>query len=523
MGRAGPSESLTARARRFVAGRTAGRAGAAPATSEGPGTADILPAMSCSPVLPRRAVALAVVVVALFALLLVPGSAWAQGADQGADEDGGVTSVEILPLRGGFIDPPVSAQIRDVLEIAERDGSDLVVLQYSSGGGVSVDMDDLLRQIEASPVPVATLIGPLGTSAEAVGAAGLLWLASDIRALSADASVGPLEPVDLADIDGSYPVATRTAAFLTAAGVDTDLSGSLLTGSVPAASLADTDLVTVTAQGLEPLLVELDGITVGGTTLSIRPDEVDVRFHSLGLVRRLLHAATTAPFIYLLLVVGIGMLLFEVFQPGFGVAGLAGVITAAIGVFGLFVLPVTWWAVALVVLGLLLYAIDTAIAGFGWLTLAATASFAVGSANLYAADALALPWWLIAATTATALVFFVFIMTTVLRAQAGPEGVTVEDLVGRPGIVRSVLNPEGHVYIDGALWRARWTGATKRAKVGTPVRVHDVDGAVVLVEPYDPASSGTPDTGQGGDSSADPQAPATQPTSAGAAEGDGRA
>jgi membrane-bound serine protease (ClpP class) len=52
-----------------------------------------------------------------------------------------------------------------------------------------------------------------------------------------------------------------------------------------------------------------------------------------------------------------------------------------------------------------------------------------------------------------------------------------------------VLNPEGHVYIDGALWRARWTGDARRAKVGTPVRVHGVDGPVVLVEPFDPEAA----------------------------------
>ncbi len=441
-----------------------------------------------------RSLALAAFVATLLAVVLPATAVWAQ------EDTSAATSVEILPLRGGFIDPPVSAQIRDVLEVAVRDGSDLVILQYSSGGGVSVDMDDLLREMDAAPVPIATLIGPLGTSAEAVGAAGLLWLASDIRAISADASVGPLDPVDLADIDGSYPVPTRTEAFVTAAGAETELVPALLEEAVPAERLNEAGLVTVTAQGLEPLLVELDGVSVGGTTLTIQPDQVEVRFHSLGLVRRLLHAATTAPFIYLLLVVGIGMLLFEVFQPGFGVAGLAGVITAAIGVFGLVVLPVTWWGVSLVVLGLLLYALDTAIAGFGPVTLAATVAFAVGSANLYAADALALPWWLIAGTTVTALVFFVFIMTTVLRAQAGPEGVSVEDLMGRPGIVRSVLNPEGHVYIDGALWRARWTGGTKRAKVGTPVKVHAVDGAVVLVEPYDAqAETGAGAPGDPGD------------------------
>jgi membrane-bound serine protease (ClpP class) len=430
--------------------------------------------------------ALLAVALASWGAVLAPSGASAQ-SDQ--DDPAASTSVEILPLRGGFIDPPVAAQIRDVLDIAERDGSALVVLQYTSGGGVSVDVDDLLRTIESSPVPVAALIGPLGTGAEAAGVAGLLWLAADVRAVSLDATVGPLDPADLTDLDGTYPVATRTEAFLTAAGADLELADRLLTEAVPADDLVDAGVVSLTAQGLEPLLVELDGVTVGDTTLRIRAEEVEVRFHSLGLVRRVLHAATTAPFIYLLLVVGLGMLLFEVFQPGFGVAGLAGIITAAIGVFGLWVLPVTWWAVALVVLGLLLYAVDTAIAGFGWVTLAATVSFAVGSANLYAADALALPWWLVAATTVSALVFFVFLMTSVLRAQAGPEGVTVEDLVGRPGIVRSVLNPEGHVYIDGALWRARWTGATKRAKVGTPVRVHGVEGAVVLVEPYEPTEA----------------------------------
>jgi membrane-bound serine protease (ClpP class) len=443
--------------------------------------------MSASSAALRRTVLLAALLA--LGLALVGAVLTAPAADAQDEDPAPTTSVEILPLRGGFIDPPVVAQIRDVLELAERDGSALVVLQYTSGGGVSVDVDDLLRTIEDSPVPVAALIGPLGTGAEAAGAAGLLWLAADVRAISQDATVGPLDPADLTDLDGAYPVGTRTDAFLTAAGADLAIADRLLTEAVPADDLVAAGAVSLTAQGLEPMLVELDGTTIGDTTLSIRADEVEVRFHSLGLVRRVLHAATTAPFIYLLLVVGIGMLLFEVFQPGFGVAGLAGIITAAIGVFGLTVLPVTWWAVALVVLGLLLYAIDTAIAGFGWVTLAATVSFAVGSANLYAADALALPWWLVAATTVTALVFFVFIMTSVLRAQAGPEGVTVDDLVGRPGIVRSVLNPEGHVYIDGALWRARWTGETKRAKVGTPVRVHGVEGAVVLVEPFAPGDA----------------------------------
>jgi membrane-bound serine protease (ClpP class) len=449
-------------------------------------------AMSISLPAVRRALALSVL--ALLVLALTASFATAQTEADDPDgrigDDSGTQVVEVLPLRAGLIDPPVTSQILDVLEIAEDQGSQLVVLQYSSPGGVSVDLDTVIDSMEASEIPIAVLVGPLGVGAEAAGAAGLLWLAADIRAISADASVGPLDPVDLAALDGDYPLLERTTGFVEAAGGDTDLAERLVNTAVPADELVEGGVVTLAAQGLEPLLIELDGTTIataaGETTLRIRANEVELRFHSLGLVRRVLHAATTAPFIYLLLVVGLGALLFEVFQPGFGVAGMAGLLTVAISAFGLTVLPVTWWAVALVVLGLLLYAVDTALAGFGPVTLAATVAFVVGSLWFYASEALALNAWLVGATALTVFVFFVFVMTTVLRAQAGPEGVAVDDLVGRPGIVRSMLNPEGHVYIDGALWRARWTGDTKRAKVGTPVMVHDVDGAVVLVRAFDP-------------------------------------
>ncbi|WP_052664736.1 NfeD family protein [Nitriliruptor alkaliphilus] len=413
------------------------------------------------------------------------------------DADSVERLVEILPL-SGFLDPPTSAQITDVLDLAAADGSVLVVLQLDAGGGVSVDTDELLAAIEASPVPVAVLVGPLGSGPRAAGAAGLLWLAADVRAVALDATVGPLDPADLTDLT-DYLVA-EVAGGLSRDVDDEQIVTRLLDDEVTAEELEALGTADLAVAGLEALLLELDGTEVAGQQLTIQGDEVGVRFHSLGLVRRLLHAATTAPFIYLLLTVGLGMLLFEVFQPGFGVAGLAGLITAGIGVFGLFVLPVTWWAVALVVLGLLLYAVDTAVAGFGPVTLAATVAFAVGSLNFYDADVLTLPVWLVVVTTVSAFAFFVLVMTSILRAQAGPEGVTVEDLVGKAGIVRSVLNPEGHVYLDGALWRARWTGEAKRAKVGTPVRVHAVDGPVVLVEPFEPASAGS--VAGGGDAAA---------------------
>lgn len=397
--------------------------------------------------------------------------------------------VEILPVEG-YLDPAVVGAIEDLVRDANERGSHLVVIQIDSPGSLSADVRALLDTVRGSAVPVAVFVGPGRTDARAGGAAGMLLAASHVRAMAPDARVGPLAPADLGNAADDPDDPSRLAPGLIE---DPAVLAAVRETSVEAPRAEELGLADVLAVGLEPLLVELDGRAVetgaGTTTLRLERDRVITRLHSLGLLARVQHAATTPAFVYLLLVGGLGMLLFEAFQPGFGVAGVAGLAVLPLAVVGLSVLPVAWWALGLLVLGLVLYGIDAAVAGFGALTAAATASFAAGSWWLYDSPNVPLSGWVVAATTVTALVFFVVVLTVVLRAQAPPDESAIEDLVGRVGMVRSVLNPEGHVYVDDALWRARWTGEGKRAKVGTPIRVHGVDGPVVLVDEFDPAGA----------------------------------
>ena len=445
--------------------------------------------------------ALVVLVSAVLLVAALASVAAAQGSETPEVPSGDGQVIDILPVEG-YLDPPVADQILDVVREANELGHELVVIQIDHAGAVSVDVDELADAIQASEVPVVVYVGPLTARAHAQGAALVLLGAAHVRAAAPDATLGPLSPVEVGGGDGDVAGAADRLQAMWPALAETP-GWDLLAGGGDAgsdgrgAAVEDVEgALDLVVNGLEPLLTELDGATVttaaGEVALRIRRDEVDnVRFHTLGLVRRMLHAATTPVFIYLLLVVGLALLLFEVFQPGFGVAGIAGVVTLAIGAFGLTVLPVHPWAVALVVLGLLLFAVDTALAGFGAMTAAAAATFGVGSWFFYDSPVIGLPGWLVVLTTVAAGVFFVFVLTTVLRAQAGPEDAALEDLVGRVGIVRSMLNPEGHVYIDDALWRARWIGEARRAKVGTPIRVEAVEGATVLVDAFDPEAART--------------------------------
>jgi membrane-bound serine protease (ClpP class) len=430
----------------------------------------------------RASVLLALLVVVAIALASVAAR---PAVAQDATTDATVV-IDVLPVRG-FLDPPVANAIRDLIADAGARGAALVVLQVDGPGGISADVPGLVAAIEHSTVPVAVFVSPQqGLTAAAGGAYGVLWAAADIRAASDNATIGPLAPANLADEPGDVDEAgVLAAAFGEGAHAD------LLDTAVSAVDLEAAGALDVLAPNVAALLAELDGRDVdtaaGTVTLDLPREEVEVRLHSLGLIARMLHAAAAPAFIYLLLVIGLALLAFEVFQPGFGVAGVAGLVMLPFGVFGLTVLPVTWWALALIVLGLVLFGIDTALAGLGPVTAAATGLFGVGSWFLFGTGPLGVPAAIAVLTTIAAIVFFVVVMTIVLRAQAGPEGVDVADLVGRHGIVRSVLNPEGHVYIDEALWRAR-TADDRRLRVGTPVTVAGVDGAVLVVEVFDAAT-----------------------------------
>jgi len=419
------------------------------------------------------------VVAALVAVLLLGALATSTATAADAQDADPGSVVEVLPITG-LLDPPVADAIRDLLDQADADGAELVVLQVSGPGGVSVDVAGLVDAIDRATVPVAVLVTPqAGTQATAAGAWAALWAGADVRAVAEVGSVGPLVPADLAGAGDDSDLVALVESRLGAS------ASSFVDEARSAAELEDAGLLDVNAPDVATMLGDLDGRDVGdGRVLSLAQDDVQVRLHSLGLVARMLHAAATPAFIYLLLVIGLSLLAFELFQPGFGVAGFAGVVMLPFAIFGLTVLPVAWWALALLLFGLGLFVLDTALAGLGATTAAGTVAFGVGSWWIFGTGALRNPGWVAGATTVLALAFWVVVMTTILRAQAGPEGVELDELVGRPGIVRSVLNPEGHVYIDEALWRARLAD-TGRLRVGTAVQVTGVDGAVLVVEPFD--------------------------------------
>lgn len=426
---------------------------------------------------------LLIAVALLAAVLTLPLGAHATEGEVGP-------SVDILQFHGP-VDPPVVAAISDLVSDASDRGSRLVLLQVDSPGGLAVEREEVVAAVRDGDVPVVVWIGP--GAAQARGAALFLAAAGDLTAATRDATLGPACPIraggDGCEAEDAVRLADLFAGEAAGAGPGAVDAGQLPVEDVwDAARAAEAGLVSLTVDDYASLLQDLDGRQLAdGSTLELPEEDLTVRLHSLGLLRRVLHASLDPVLIAVLLVAMLLLIAFEVFQPGFGVAGVAAILIAPLLVYGLVVMPVTWWAVALLVVGAGLLGIDLAIAGLGVPTAAGAAATAAGLWWLFPGGSpiLHVPGWVTITLTIITVVYFVVIMTVVLRAQAGPElDTSAEELVGQVGVVRSTMNPEGHVFVSGGLWRARWDGPESgRVRTGTTVQVTGVDGATLVVGP----------------------------------------
>ncbi|HYF12170.1 MAG TPA: NfeD family protein, partial [Actinomycetota bacterium] len=241
----------------------------------------------------------------------------------------------------------------------------------------------------------------------------------------------------------------------------------------------------------------LDGQTVetaaGPVTLRTRvateegQPTVNVRFVDLGPIDRTLHAAASPTWIYVLLLLGLAALAFELTQPGFGFAGFGGLGMVALGAYGLTVVPFSWVGLVLFLAGVGAMTADVLVRKLGAFTAVGLAGFVAGSILVFSgvADQIDVSPWLIGGTALAALLYWGFGLTVAVQSRDRLTS-TQQGLVGLVGEARGELTPEGPVFVKGTLWRGRSMDGPIAA--GTRVRVRGVDGLILRVKADPPAA-----------------------------------
>ena len=385
----------------------------------------------------------------------------AQGG--GAAEPG----VEVIEV-SGLLDDVLADFIEDSIAGAERRGALGLVLQTDSHRAVVSDqrLEELAVRIAEAEVPVSMWVGPSG--ARATGRVGqLAGVAADL-ALAPGSRLG-----DLGD-----QVLPR-ARFGTLFGDAHDLLRDNTVGFEAALELG----LTREAPTLGYFVIDIDGFVttlVGNGNEPVRVPETPVRFNDLSLADQVLHTAAAPAVAYLLFLVGGGLIVLELYTAGVGIAGGVGAVSFLMAGYGLGVLPARGWAVGLLILAFVGYAIDVqAGAPRAW-TVIASVCLVAGSLFLF--DGTPAPWFTLVAGIGGLGLGMAWAMPIMVRSRFGTPTIGREWMIGEMGTARGDIAPEGVVIIRDAPWRARVNRATP-IPAGDPVRVVAINGLMLEVEP----------------------------------------
>ena len=428
-------------------------------------------------------------------LTLCAPSTQAQSGDTGEDEVVDVARVDVLQV-SGYFDPIIVQSIDSAIDRAVDEGSQALILQVNSKGTLVSDdeVEDLLVRVANAPIPIGVWVGPSG--ARFYGTAAQLLAVADVTGMAPGARVGyigvPLNPSGLpegAEID--FGIA---AARLRDGSVGLSDARTL---DVFKQRIDDEGIPTITnmvqamdgfeENGVELVTTELVVLDDGSTrfdTVSI------VRFAKLSLVDQLFHTVASPEVAYMLLLTGLALLVFEFFTAGVGLAGGIGAVCTVLAFTGLAVLPTQWWAVGLIVLAMLAFAVDVQVGIPRFWTGVGIVFTIIGSWFLFEpipGSSMRPSWLALTAGIGGIVLTFIVGMPSMVRTRFATPTIGREWMIGEEGVAIGAVDPEGFVQVRGARWRARTNRATPLAD-GDALRVAAIDGVTLDVEPLEGAA-----------------------------------
>jgi membrane-bound serine protease (ClpP class) len=381
------------------------------------------------------------------------------------------------------VNPATQGWVNHQIQRAADDRFDAVVILLDTPGGLSESMRKIVQKELSSPVPVVVYVSPPGARAASAG----VWIgqAADILAMSPQSNIGSSTPIDSSgsDVQGDLhrKVVNDAAASLRALAKSHGRNAQWADSAVRKASnltaqeALDINVVDLLAPTLPAVLRTIDGRktvprglvlhTAGAQIVEVRP----------GFLTKLLSTLIDPNILSLLFLAGIAGIGFEIFHPGVVLPGALGVVSLLTAFFGFSILPVTWAAVPLIVLGAALLVIDAHVVTHGALTVAGLTSLAVGLVMLFhnAPSPYQVNIWLIVGLTVVIGGAWAFAVSKAVQVGRTPVAIGPDDIVGAVGEVRR----DGQVFVRGELWCAR---SDEPLHEGDRVEVERVDPGLVL-------------------------------------------
>jgi membrane-bound serine protease (ClpP class) len=394
--------------------------------------------------------------------------------------------VRIIELEGP-INPGAAAFLIRGLEDAEKQGVELIIIRLDTPGGLVPSMRTMVKGIMNSSIPVVVYVAPKGAGAASAGV--MITVSAHVAAMAPGTNIGAAHPVGAGgkdiDKDMSEKVVNDMASYGRGIAQDKGKNADWVekaireSVSITAEEAVEKKVVDLVAADIDELLKLLDGREIelqkGKVTLKTK-DLVKTQYEP-GFRDAVLRLISDPNIAYILMMIGLAGLYFELAHPGAIFPGVIGAISLILAFYSFQTLPVNYAGLLLIALAIIFFIAEIKVASYGILSLGGVVSLTLGSIMLFEDVGVSLR--LMAPTIVLIGGFFVIVSTLAFRAYRTKPQSGMEGLIGEVGVVEKPIDPEGLVFVHGEYWRAV---SSEKLQPGEKAAVEEVTGLLLKVK-----------------------------------------
>lgn len=393
----------------------------------------------------------------------------------------------------GIINPVAAEFVGTEIKRAKDARAEALIIELDTPGGLDQSMRIIVKEIIGSDVPIVVYISPSGARSASAGV--FITLASHIAAMTPGTNIGAAHPVALGggemDKEMKKKVENDAAAYIKSIaekrGRNVKWAEDAVRSSVSVTEKEALDLkvIDLVAFNIDDLLRQIDGrevVTEGGKRV-LRTKDADLVRIEIGLRLRILNALSDPNIAYILMIIGIYGLIFELSSPGSILPGVVGGISLILAFYSFQTLPINYAGLALIILGIIFFIAEIKVTSYGLLAVGGTISMLLGSLMLINTDVpyLRISWGVIFPSVIATVLFFLFVVGMAVKSQRKKPVTGIEGLIGTTCLVKTDISPRGKVMLRGEIWDAI---SDEPLKEGDEAEIIRVEGLKLLIKRY---------------------------------------
>ncbi len=393
----------------------------------------------------------------------------------------------------GSINPSSAEYIISAIQFTHSENAECLIIRLNTPGGLLASTRTIVTELLEADVPVVVFVNPEGAQAASAGV--FITLAAHFAVMAPATNIGAAHPVSMQDRQDSIMNEKATndaAAFIRTISEKRSRNVQWAEDAVRK-SLSITENEALREGVIDTIAVSMDDLLkiLNGKNFNLASGEkvlhtgnaeivnVDMSFR-----QKILNLLSDPNLSYVLLMIGIYGLLFELYNPGAIFPGVAGAISLIVAFYSLQTLPVNYAGLALIILAIIFFVAEIKVISHGLLTIGGVISLIIGSIMLIetesALEVIRISWQVIVVTVVLTVAFFAFAIGFGIKAQSLKPTTGIEGIIGEVGETISDLQPAGQIRIHGELWNAESSDGSAINK-GAKVEVTRISNLKLIV------------------------------------------